>query len=68
MVPNIEQDYILLLGIVLYTKNITLLGSTTKKNTTQVLQCQVDSLHRQNSACKWVQGQQLQRLDCWFRV
>ena len=33
MVPNIQQDYVLLLGIVLFTKNITLLGSTTKNAT-----------------------------------
>ena len=31
MVPNIEKDYILLLGIVFYIRNILLLGSTTKK-------------------------------------
>ena len=30
-VPNVEQDYILLLGIVFYIKNEILLGSTTKK-------------------------------------
>ena len=28
MVPKIEQDYILLLGIVFYIRNIILLGST----------------------------------------
>ena len=32
MVPNIEKDYILLLGIVFYIRNIILLGSTTKKH------------------------------------
>ena len=31
MVPNIEQDYILLLGIVFYIRNDILLGLTTKK-------------------------------------
>ena len=31
MAPNIEEDYILLLGIVFYKRNIILLGSTTKK-------------------------------------
>ena len=30
MVPIIEQDYILLLGLVFYIRNIILLGSTTK--------------------------------------
>ena len=33
MVPNIEYDSILLLGIVFYIRNIILLGSTTQKNT-----------------------------------
>ena len=32
MIPNIEEDYILLLVIVFCTRNITLLGSTTKKH------------------------------------
>ena len=31
MVLHIEYDYILLLGIVFYIRNIILLGSTTKK-------------------------------------
>ena len=31
MVPIIELDYILLLGIVFYVRNIILLGLTTKK-------------------------------------
>ena len=31
MVPNIEKDYILLLGVVVYIRNVILLGSTTKK-------------------------------------
>ena len=31
MVPNIEEDYILLLGIVFYIRSIILLGSITKK-------------------------------------
>ena len=30
MVPIIESDYIILLGIVFYTRNIILLGLTTK--------------------------------------
>ena len=33
MVPNIESDYILLLGYSIYIRNIILLGLTTKKNT-----------------------------------
>ena len=36
MVPNIEYDYILLFGIVLYIRNIILLGSTTKKSITHI--------------------------------
>ena len=36
MVPNIEQDDILLLGIVFYIRNIILLGLTTKISTTKV--------------------------------
>ena len=36
MVPNIEQDYILLSGIVFYISYIILLGSTTKKNATHM--------------------------------
>ena len=37
MVPNIESDCILLLGIVFYIRNIILLGSTTKKNYSSVV-------------------------------
>ena len=33
MVPNIEEDWILLWGIVFYIMNIILLGSTTKSAT-----------------------------------
>ena len=36
MVPNIEKDCILLLGIVFYIRNITLPGFTAKKNATHV--------------------------------
>ena len=32
MVPIIEEDCIILLGIGIYVRNIILLGSTTKKN------------------------------------
>ena len=31
MVPNIEKDYILLLGIVFYIRDISLLGSNTEE-------------------------------------
>ena len=37
MVPNIEYDYILLLGIAFYIRNIILLGATTKKSTTHLV-------------------------------
>ena len=37
MVPIIEKDYILLLGIVFYIRNIILLGSTTTKNIPQLM-------------------------------
>ena len=41
MVPNIEKDYILRLAIVLYIRNMILLGSTTKKTLlSSSLQCQ----------------------------
>ena len=36
MVPNIDLDYILLLGYSFYIRDIILPGSTTKKNTTQL--------------------------------
>ena len=36
MVPNIEKDYILHLGIVFHVTNIILLGSTTKENATHL--------------------------------
>ena len=38
MVPIIEYEYILLLGIVFYRRNIILLGLTTKKTATHVPQ------------------------------
>ena len=41
MVPIIEKEYILLLGIVFYIRNMILLGSTAKKT---LLSCQVSQV------------------------
>ena len=41
MVPIIEQDYNLFLGIVFYIRNIILLGSTTKKHYSYELESKV---------------------------
>ena len=43
MVPNIDQDYILLLGMVSYTGNIILLGSTTKEDYSNVVTKNLDA-------------------------